>query len=519
MLLLSKSEKCNENYAARIARVDEIHEIPGAHSIVKAVLGTDTVVVSKDMKVGDIVVFFPVGCAICEKYLGAHNLYEASSYQKNANWTEYETLLSQMDVVTGEELTALEVQRKHMVGFFNKYGTVRPLKLRGEVSMGYVAPVSTLEEVWPELKRIIWSAHLGETIDTIGFDLLCWKHIVQPKVRPEFVSKKKGVRKQIRLFDRVIPDTFKEHYDTTHLERNAHLIQPEDVVTESVKLHGTSARYAYLPVNRELGWFEKVRKFFGTHISATEYGYLYATRRTVINQYKGAPTKNDEYSTIYKTIAPLLAPGMTVYGEIVGYTPTGKCIQSPKGVDHDYGCAKGECAFMPYRVTERSEDGTVHEWELVDVLSWTRTARAKLNEEDKKKLMDITILYMGPAGDQYGLWNKIQSEVTQEEYDAALKEAIAENAENIPSYLSSLRAYQVKKWQVAWIEAMREDKDGLGMELPEPLCNNPKAPREGIVVRIMGDKLARGWKLKTAAHAMLAQRAADAGEVDQEDLN
>ena len=132
--MLNKSKSINENYAARIARIDEIHPIPDAHSIVKAVLGTDTVVVGKDMKVGDIVVYFPEGSCIAEKYLGFHNLFEASCAEKNANYEAYKELGMQIQELmtkagkTEEDLSLLqemEARRKHMVGFFNKQGRVR----------------------------------------------------------------------------------------------------------------------------------------------------------------------------------------------------------------------------------------------------------------------------------------------------------------------------------------------------------------------------------------------------------
>ena len=256
--MLSKSKSINENYAARIARIDEIHPIPDAHSIIKAVLGTDTVVVSNDMKVGDIVAYFPEGCAISEKYLSKYNLFEASCAEKNSNYEDYKELGTKIQELKTKpnkseedisELQEMEARRRRMVGFFNKQGRVRCIKLRGQVSMGYIAPVSTLEEVWPELKSVLWSHEIGNSYDMVGDEPLCWKWI--PPVKPEpKTNDSTGYKmpwylkslRHLKKFDRLIPGFFRPHYDTAHLERNAHLIDPEDVITETVKVHGCVER-------------------------------------------------------------------------------------------------------------------------------------------------------------------------------------------------------------------------------------------------------------------------------------
>lgn len=541
-MILNKSKSINENYAARIARIDEIHPIPDAHSIVKAVLGTDTVVVGKDMKVGDVVVFFPVGCCISEKYLRFHNLYDSSNSVLNANRDDYANLNLEIQAIMikpakDEEdiskLQELESRRKRMIGFFNKQGRVRCIKLRGEMSMGYVAPVSTLEAVWPELKTVLWPHELGKNYDMVGNDQLCWKFIPPVKSEPEDAMPAgykmpwymRSLRK-LKKFDRLIPGFFRPHYDTAHLERNAHLIDPEDVITETVKVHGTSVILANLPVRRKLNWWERFLKKLGMKVEEREFGDIYSTRRVIQNKYinpfasRANNEPGNEYQAVNQDFIGFLTPGMSVYGEIAGYKPSGKPIQAPKGIEHDYGCRPGQYVFMPYRITETDENGTPKEWPVTEVMSWVDTVREMLPDEEKRKLMDMVLLYHGKAGDQYGLWAQIKATTTRAEYDAELEAFTHAEGYNgfIPKRLESYEEFLKNKWRVAWIEAMRNDKTGLGFELHEPLCRHPKAPREGIVVRIDGDKEARAWKLKTKAHQDLSSKAADAGEVDPEDL-
>lgn len=294
----------------------------------------------------------------------------------------------------------------------------------------------------------------------------------------------------------------------------------------NVLIHNTSVILSNIPVRRKLSWWEKVKLNLGFNVPETEFGHIYSTRRVIQNQYinpkayRANNEPNNEYMAVQRDFAEYLAPGMTVYGEIVGFKPSGQPIQSPKGITHDYGCDPHEYKFMPYRITETTGPDEVTEWSIEDVMRWVNTVREKMPSNIRHRLMDLQLLYHGFAGDQYGLYEKIAASTSIEEYNAelvAFKQS-PEYAGWIPKNLESYEEYIKNKWRVAWIEAMRADKDGLGMELQEPLCRNPKAPREGIVVRIDGDSEARAWKLKTKAHFELSQKATDAGEADPEDL-
>lgn len=294
----------------------------------------------------------------------------------------------------------------------------------------------------------------------------------------------------------------------------------------NVLIHNTSVILGNLPVRRPLKWWEKVIHKIGIRVNDREFGGIYSTRRVIQNKFinpRASRANNEpgnEYQAVNADFIGFLSPGMTVYGEICGYKPSGKPIQAPKGIDHDYGCVPGQYKFMPYRVTETDSEGNPTEWSVPDVMNWTSTVRDQLPENEKDKIMDMVLLYHGKAGDQYGLYDKIKAETTEDEYNQAVHDFVhAEGyAGYLPRRLETFEEYIKNKWRIAWIEAMRADKDGLGFELQEPLCRHPKAPREGIVVRIDGDPEARAWKLKTKAHAALAQKAKDAGEVDQEDI-
>lgn len=539
--MLNRSKSINENYACRILRVDAIEPIPNANSISLAVVGTDKVVVPKSIKVGDIVAFFPVGSIICDKYLREHNLYEEPTL--NSNYEQYcELLKKQKELQETQnkmdaDIAAIEAcarELKSMKGMFNKQGRVRMIKLRGVYSEGYLASVETLEQVWPELKTMIWSRELGKVFDMIGDHMLCWKYVPKSEEQTERAAtetyKHKWWRlkqKKLKKFDRIVPGQFAFHYDTGLLEKNAHLVDPDNNITITVKLHGTSEIIANVLVNRKLTVWERLKKFIGCEVPLTEYGNIYSSRRVIQNKYIN-PTRSDansfygggDYGPANQFLKDYLAPGLTVYGELVGYKEgTSKCFQSPKGIDHDYGCKPGQWRFMPYRITSTLPDGKVREWEIKEVCNWVRLVRETLPEDERYKLMPMELLYSGKAGAMYdNLYEQVRSAHSKLEYYDELEKFRAEPSYvgYIPPYLENYENWIKNLWRIEWVERMKKDKE-FGMELPEPLCNNPKAPREGIVIRIVGDKEQRAFKLKTQAHKALAQKSADAGEVDMED--
>ena len=83
--IFTKSENANSNYLATICRIGETHPIEGADRIVSTTVNGFTMIISKEMKEGDIVVYFPVETAICEKYLSPNHLYEIGQFEKNSN--------------------------------------------------------------------------------------------------------------------------------------------------------------------------------------------------------------------------------------------------------------------------------------------------------------------------------------------------------------------------------------------------------------------------------------------------
>jgi hypothetical protein len=148
------------------------------------------------------------------------------------------------------------------------------------------------------------------------------------------------------------------------------------IITE--KLHGTSARVGRVltevPVKRS--WIGRIIDWmFSLKPTTWEYRLQVGTRNTVLKT--GEQGFYGDESFRWKSTEPFrdkLAKGEVIYGELVGYTETGRLIMGAQDareieqfddvVSYTYGCEPGECKFFVYRIVE---NGTELTWdEMVD---------------------------------------------------------------------------------------------------------------------------------------------------------
>ena len=96
-MMIKKSDKANPNYLATICRIEQVYPIENTDRLVRTVINGYDMVISKDIPVGSIVVYFPCETSISEKYLSANNLYEQSEFEKNSNAQEIKELTAYVD--------------------------------------------------------------------------------------------------------------------------------------------------------------------------------------------------------------------------------------------------------------------------------------------------------------------------------------------------------------------------------------------------------------------------------------
>lgn len=385
---------------------------------------------------------------------------------------------------------------KKMCGFFNKYGRVRCITLKGEPSFGFIFGVNEMEKYCPEIKNINLEDYLYEDFDTVNGDLFVKAFVPPIKQQQERKEKTNRAIKKISKFDRIVEGEFKFHYDTEQLGKFLHFISPNDIVDISVKCHGTSSIIGKLHVKepKKIALYKRLWNKFVDNTGLFKssrfidyiivYGPIYSSRKVIKNQYINKEVtpgyyNSDIWSEYGDIIYPYLEKGMTVYGEIIGYlTGSQKMIQK----HYDYGCNEGENKIMFYRITTTNEDGTKKEWELDEVYKWTLQLIEKMKEDDNanhKRIYPIDILYHGKLEDLYP-----ELDITNH-------------------------------WHENFIEKLKNDKELFGMEELEPLCKN-EVPREGLCIRIVNSKIPCCYKQKCNSFLFKEALMIDSGEVDIE---
>ena len=404
--------------------------------------------------------------------------------------TKITNLKNEIDSITNAGKHIVE-QANKMCGFFNQYGRVRCLTLKGEPSFGYLFSKDELAKYNPKVLNVNIEDYLEKNFDTVDGVLFVKAYVPRVKEQTAGGSRERKRNKKITHLDRMIDGQFYFHYDTTPLDTRVmkNFFTPEQTVAISVKIHGTSVIAGKLLVKEpKKGLLGKLKVLW--HKAMTQlnlpkfdciwydevYGPVFSSRTVIKNKYINENVgsgyyKTDVWSEVGEKIYPYLREGMTVYGEIFGYEG-GRYIQK----HYDYGCQPNEYKFMPYRITT-TVDGEKFEWDVTDVQAWTKMTM-KDNEEMTKLLHPIDILYHGTLAELYP-----NIDTTSEE------------------------------WAGNVYHSLESDKEHFGMEDNEPMCKN-EVPREGICIRIDGDKKRECFKLKTMSFKFKEAIMVDSGEVE-----
>lgn len=520
--MFTKSDNIKEEYCAQIVRINELSPIENSDFLVKANINDayEVVVGKNDVKVGDIMVYAKMETQINNEFLSVNNQFELGERQKNQNYKEVQALIDE----------GKEAEAKKLVGYFNKHGRVRMVRLRGCPSMGVLFTIDSLVKWKPQIKEYDFSQcftpNAEGIVEPFNFDTIDGELFIKafvpkiqvPQVRKQNATQKTN-RKLLRRFDRLVDGQFTIHYDTNMLRENMWRIKPDTVVTISVKMHGSSHIVGNLLVKvpktsiaaksqvvkamkairglrkreQRFYWQKELVKSLINHqrniINSQyrlKYGNITSSRKVIKNKYINlGPQKHfygvDIWTGYGNLLYPYLTEGMTVYSEICGYvTGTDSPIQKEKktNIPFDYGCEPGESFIMPYRITFTDNEGNRTEWEAMEVYGWTLNL-LKEHPELADRIKPLQIIYHGTLSDLY-------PEISVTEH-----------------------------WNRNVLKAMIHDKEHFGMELDEPLCKN-KVPREGIVLRIDNDVKAEAFKLKTFRFLDREEENIDSGEVDGE---
>lgn len=235
--IFTKSENFKEEYCATIVKVGELKDIENSDNLKQAIIDGFSVVVNKnDVSEGDYMIYCKNETELNAQFLSVNNMYEIGEREKNSNYSEVQKLIDEGNMD----------EAKKLVGYFNKNGRVKMIRLRGCPSMGVLIRLDSFINWDSNLKDVNLADYVkfdenGNFIpfdfDTINDKLFIKAYV--PKTNTcrsgGGTGKKKDVAKK---FDRMIEGEFALHYDTSQLNSNMWRLNPETVVDASVKVHG-----------------------------------------------------------------------------------------------------------------------------------------------------------------------------------------------------------------------------------------------------------------------------------------
>lgn len=432
-----KISEGSENYVARVVKITSTVPIEGADKIVRTTIFSNDVVISKDTDLSKLYIFFPSGTHLNSKLLYHNNLYR----DKNLN-----------------------IDPLNPGGFFDPKGRVKAIKLRGIISTGFLAPLDYFKQIVP--KATFKEGDLFTDIDDIW---IVKKYTVTQQTKGEPRAKSK-FDKKLDKFSKIVPGQFKFHIKTPNIIYSAHMLKEGELLVITEKLHGTSAVFSNVLVNKQLPWYERLLKRVGVNIVDKEYGNLYSSR-TVLKNSKINPNQQgyysgDVWSYVNEQIKDKIEEGITLYGEIVGWIPqTGSAIQ--KG--YAYGLPSGECKFHVYRITYTKPNGDVIEF------NWTMVKYYC----NKHGLTYVPQLFYGFTSD------------------------LLANSKDVPE--GQLSEYLLEVIKSKWVHEQNDPR-------------NPGKPAEGVVIRFCDDPDSfRVFKLKNKKFMLMESAEQDTEQVNIED--
>ena len=466
---LTQSSKFNKNYAAKIIKIEEFikHPNPNCTRLKCCTIDGYSIATGIDTEPG-IYIYFPIECAIKSTYLSSNNLFRDKEMNVD----------------------------KEKSGFFEDNGRVKIIKLQGYPSEGFIMPIESII-TWLDfigIKEECLGLQIGTEFDTINGNILCTKYIpkaIKTAGQPNGAKISKKLNKGI---DRVIDTQFRFHYNTTLIKKCPNVIHPDDLISITAKVHGTSGISAYVlcannitKTSRIMVWTDNniwnpLLRIFGgakshSQLIKEDYDYLWSSRSVVKNKFYNKEVTEGFYGVdVWKyadeVLRPYLQKGITLYYEIIGFLPSGGYIQ--KGYDYGFtvpvqGVYKYGTNFgiQIYRVTYTNPDGKVYEFSARQVQQWC----------NKEGLIPVQEYYYGYAKDLY----------------------------------SDLDINQ--HWNENFLQRLANDKNFF-MECLSPTCNN-EVPHEGIVIKIE-NSLSEAYKLKCIKFLEGESKSLDKGEVDIE---
>lgn len=308
-----KLEVSNPNYAATIVRIPKLNALQGLDRLRGVDVFGCQALVGIDTNINELHVAFTSETQLSSDLCKNNNLFRHKELNVNTDIAGY-----------------LEDNRR-----------VKAIKFRGNISSALLLPISSLSSLGIDVSGL----KAGDTFTSIDGIEVCKKFVVHHQ---RSKTSKQGNPKRD-----VYGKFFPKHFDTENFWKNSHLIPDKSEVIVTQKLHGTSARFGNVRVERELNIVERLLGWLGYPINKTEYISVSGTRNTVRNNRDDFGFyESDVWSFHNEKIKDLIPKDWVVYGEIIGFASQ-KAIQNK----YTYDCQPGESKLYVYRITFLNSDG------------------------------------------------------------------------------------------------------------------------------------------------------------------
>ena len=313
--------------AAIIIKINSVEKHPNADKLQIVKLFGTQIVVGLDTKPGDVLVYVDSNLCLSKEFLHNNNLFRHVEENKDKTQTP---------------------------GFFEDHGRVKCIKLRGEISDGFLFPLSFFEYIGVDVPQ---ETAIGYEFDSVNGIQFCKKYI--PKVQ-QGSGNGRGNNQQSKKAD--IP-MFKEHFDTAQFMKNQHVIPAGTICYIEEKIHGTSHRTGLVkyPIYNELPWWKRLLYKLLGNKNITEWIYINGTRRVVHSPKKefNSYHNNTMREQVLENVRGMLFKGEEIYLELFGHEMNGAQIQ--KGFPYNTDPHKQVTCYrtLLYRVTMNNEDGVV----------------------------------------------------------------------------------------------------------------------------------------------------------------
>lgn len=442
MSKLTLSENHNPNYVCTIVQLSKFTPHTNANKLKIANILGNSVIVGIDQKEGEYGIYFPIECQISDWFLSELNLYSEKTLNSD----------------------------KTKSGYFPSAGRVKAVRLRGEKSEG----------IWISAESIPFELDYTVTdFDTVDGELLAKKYVI--KQTPATSTKIKSDKKIVNKFDQIVENQFRLHVDTVKLKTNIHQLELNDFIGVHYKKHGTSWVVSNCLINNKLTWKDKLLQRLGFKIQETKYGIVYSSRNVIKNRFINTEQKEGYYSydlwqEISETLKDVIPKNYTLYGEAIGFLPTGRGIQG----NYDYGCEPNTYKIYVYRITITNPDGKVIELDDMQIKEFC----------DKNGLMySDTLIYYGTVQQHFSQLFAKHKPLTDISYDD-------------------------RDWRDTFLELLTLEY----LEKDCYMCVN-KLPGEGVVLRKQKLYDYQAFKLKSFRFLEGESVDLDKGVVDMESEN